>query len=260
MMFFQHVVLHINWPVYILLILHVFLKFEIQIMKGCFLHTTSVSTTLNNIDVISRSLPTYMYICRWEMILEVKFFFIWEHVKARDICIHEWWANILSLILGNNPIKKVQRWRRISSLHSFNSYMWCTVAVGEGHIAPICSLAFLNATLEQRYSFCGSLSLGFVVSTWTHLQPIGSFGFMQLRPRALCHSWVWTYTHPMWCSRWQKTGAKSLGRLALLENHDQINKQSTDLCWLVHCNDRFHWFCNFYKNQHIDVYFFCWFV
>jgi len=31
----------------------------------------------------------------------------------------------------------------------------------------------------------------------------------------------------------------------LLENHDQINRKSTDLCWLGHCNDQFHWFCNF---------------
>ena len=121
--------------------------------------------------------------------------------------LHTWMVGqYLEPYFENNPIKKVWRWRRISSLHSTNSYMWCIVAIGEEHIAPICSLGFPNTISEQRYSFCGSLSLGFVVSMWTHLQPIGSFGFMQLSPRTLHHSWVRTYIHPTWRPRWQKIG------------------------------------------------------
>jgi hypothetical protein len=37
----------------------------------------------------------------------------------------------------------------------------------------------------------------------------------------------------------------------LLENHDQINKKSTDLCWFGHYNDRFHWICNFLQKPTI---------
>ena len=44
--------------------------------------------------------------------------------------------------------------------------------------------------------------------------------------------------------------------LTLLEKLDQIHKQSTDFCSLVHYNDRFNWFCNFCKNQQIHIHFF----
>ena len=48
------------------------------------------------------------------------------------------------------------------------------------------------------------------------------------------------------CLSWQPGSNES--RLPLLEKLDQINKQSTDFCRLVHYNDRFNWFCNFFNR------------
>jgi hypothetical protein len=48
---------------------------------------------------------------------------------------------------------------------------------------------------------------------------------------------------------------KSQWLQTLLENRDQINRKSTHLWCLGHCNDRFHWFLKFCKNQQIATYF-----
>ena len=55
-------------------------------------------------------------------------------------------------------------------------------------------------------------------------------------------TWIWTIV-----------GQHSKKSKTLLENYDQINKQSTNLCWLKHNNDQLHWFCNFWKNQQINI-------
>ena len=112
-----------------------------------------------------------------------------------------------------------------------------------------------EVTLEQRFGKFNSLQLSNTCSSFfkerrqcISLSPqrrnSPTISLLASRTILLCVAWGVCSTR------------SSISALTLLENHDQINKQLTNLCWLVHCNDRFNWFCNFCENQQIDVYYF----